>query len=105
MKYELHLTVSEMNLILPAIESYIKFIETSKTPSVKANAKSKIEKLKKASEKLSLLLSYAKISTQAEKIARQAASKKRKYDDLVSGHAAEVEKLLSGDLDQLLKID
>lgn len=105
MLYELHLTVAEMNLIIPAVESYIKFIENSKTPSVKANAKSKIEKLKKTSEKLSLLLSYAKISTQAEKVARQAATKKRRYDDLVSGNNKTVEELLSGDLDQLLKID
>ena len=29
MKYELHLSVSEMNLLLPAIESYIKLIQTS----------------------------------------------------------------------------
>ena len=57
MKYELHLTVAEMNLLLPAIESYIKLIQTSNVPAIKANGKSKVEKLKKTGEKLKLLVS------------------------------------------------
>lgn len=111
MKFELHLTVAEMNLLIPAIDSYIKRIQTSNVPSVKANAKSKVEKLKKTAEKLNLLISYAKISTQAEKTRKQAEAKKRKYFDLVNGSGAgkgdpaEVDKLLSGELDGQLSID
>ena len=42
MKFELHLTVPEMNLVLAAVESYAKYIQSSNIPSVKANAKSKV---------------------------------------------------------------
>ena len=111
MKYELHLTVAEMNLLLPAIESYIKLIQTSNVPAIKANGKSKVEKLKKTAEKVKALSGYAKISTQAEKTRKQAEAKKRKYFDLVNGSGAgkgdpaEVDKLLSGELDGQLSID
>ena len=111
MKYELHLSVSEMNLLLPAIESYIKLIQTSTVPAIKANGKSKVDRLKKTAEKLKLLTGYAKISTQAEKTRKQAEAKKRKYLELVFGSGAveadpaEVDKLLSGQIDGQLSID
>lgn len=111
MKYELHLSVSEMNLLLPAIESYIKLIQTSNVPAIKANGKSKVDRLKKTAEKLKLLTGYAKISTQAEKTRKQAEAKKRKYLEMVFGSGAgeadpaEVDKLLSGQLDGQLSID
>lgn len=111
MNFELHLSVSEMNLLLPAIESYIKLIQTSTVPAVKANGKSKVAKLKKTAEKVKLLTSYAKISTQAEKTRKQAEVKKRKYEELVFGSGAgqrdpaDLEKLLSGALDGQLSID
>lgn len=111
MNFELHLSVSEMNLLLPAIESYIKLIQTSTVPAVKANGKSKVAKLKKTAEKVKLLTSYAKISTQAEKTRKQAEAKKKRYFELVSGgqrdpvEPADLEKLLSGELDGQLSID
>ena len=111
MNFELHLSVSEMNLLLPAIESYIKLIQTSTVPAVKANGKSKVAKLKKTAEKVKLLVSYAKISSQAEKTRKQAEAKKRRYYELVNGSGtgkadpAEVDKLLSGELDGQLSID
>lgn len=109
MNFELHLSVAEMNLLIPAIDNYIQRIQTSNAPSEKANAKSKVEKLKKTGEKLKLLVSYAKTSTQAEKTRKQAEAKKRKYLDMVFGtgkyNSAEVEKLLSGQLDGQLSID
>ena len=108
MKYELHLSVSEMNLLLPAIESYIKLIQTSNVPAIKANGKSKVERLKKTADRLKLLTGYAKISTQAEKTRKQAEAKKRKYLESVFGSGvdpAEVDKLLSGQLDGQLSID
>ena len=105
------MSVSEMNLLLPAIESYIKLIQTSNVPAVKANGKSKIAKLKTTAEKLKLLTGYAKISTQAEKTRKQAEQKKRKYLEMVFGSGssgadpAEVDQLLSGQLDGQLSID
>lgn len=110
MNFELHLSVSEMNLLLPAIESYIKLIQTSTVPAVKANGKSKVAKLKKTAEKVKLLTSYAKISTQAEKTRKQAEAKKKRYNELVFGSGgqrdpADLDKLLSGELDGQLSID
>ena len=104
MKYELHLTVPEMNLVLAAVESYAKYVQTSNIPSVKANAKSKVSKLKQTAEKLKLLISYAKISTQAEKIKKQAEQKKQRYSDLVFGSDAGT-MLQADDLEKVLKID
>ena len=108
MKYELHLSVSEMNLLLPAIESYIKLIQTSNVPAIKANGKSKVERLTKTAEKLKLLTGYAKISTQAEKTRTQAEAKRRKYLETVFGSGVDspdIDKLLSGQLDGQLSID
>lgn len=114
MKYELHLSVSEMNLLLPAIESYIKLIQTSNVPAIKANGKSKVDRLKKTAEKLKLLNSYAKISTQAEKTRNQAEAKKKKYLALVSDidspiqktpTVKDIETLLHSDLDDTLPFD
>lgn len=111
MKYELHLSVSEMNLLLPAIESYIKLIQTSNVPAIKANGKSKVDRLKKTAEKLKLLTSYAKISTQAEKTRKQAEAKKQKYFEMVFGSGAgkaDSDNILTVDPDELnkmLKID
>lgn len=110
MKYKLHLTVSEMNLLIPAIESYIKMIQTSKVPSVKANGKSKVDRLTKTADKLKLLVSYAKIRTQAEKTLKQAEAKERKYNELVFGTGynpsePDIGELLSKDLDKELQID
>ena len=114
MKYELHLSVSEMNLLLPAIESYIKLIQTSNVPAIKANGKSKVDRLKKTAEKLKLLNSYAKISTQAEKTRNQAEAKKKKYLALVSDADShiqntptvkDIETLLHSDLDDTLPFD
>lgn len=114
MKYELHLSVSEMNLLLPAIENYIKLIQTSNVPAIKANGKSKVDRLKKTAEKLKLLNSYAKISTQAEKTRNQAEAKKKKYLALVSDidspiqktpTVKDIETLLHSDLDDTLPFD
>lgn len=111
MKYELHLSVPEMNLLLPAIESYIKLIQTSNVPAIKANGKSKVDRLKKTAVKLKLLTGYAKISTQAEKTRKQAEAKKQRYLEFVFGTGAgeadqaEVDKLLSGQLNDQLSID
>lgn len=102
MNFELHLSVSEMNLLLPAIESYIKLIQTSNVPAIKANGKSKVEKLKKTAEKIKALSSYAKIKTQAEKTLKQAEAKKRRYDELVFGSVLEMP---TDDLEKALKID
>ena len=105
MVFELHLSMSEMNLLIPAIESYIKLIQTSNVPAIKANRKSKVDRLKKTAEKLKLLNSYAKSSTLAEKTRKQAESKKQKYDALVFGNSG-IERMLSSDsLDEILTID
>lgn len=108
MFFELHLSVSEMNLLIPAIENYVSVIQTSKVPAIKSNSKSKIEKLQKTSEKLKLLVSYAKTSTQAEKTRKQAEAKKQKYNALVFGSIrnSSVDSLLSSDsLEEVLSID
>lgn len=96
------MTVPEMNVLLPAIESYIKLIQTSNVPAIKANGKSKVEKLKKTAEKIKALSSYAKIKTQAEKTLKQAEAKKRRYDELVFGSVLEMP---TDDLEKALKID
>ena len=114
MNYEFHLSVSEMNLLLPAIENYIKFLQTSNDPAFKTNRKIKIERLRKTAEKLKLLNSYAKISTQAEKTRNQAEAKKKKYLALLSDidspiqktpTVKDIETLLHSDLDDTLPFD
>lgn len=114
MNYEFHLSVSEMNLLLPAIENYIEFLQTSNDPAFKASKKAQIERLRKMAEKLKLLNSYAKINTQAEKTRKQAEAKKKKYLALVSDADSHIQKtptvkdietLLHSDLDDTLPFD
>ena len=75
MNYELHLSISELKHLQNTVNGYADKVKNSQTALTVTGISSKID----------LLLKYAKTEQQAQRLTRQAETRKRKYNDLVSG--------------------
>ena len=74
MNYELHLSISELKHLQNAVNGYADKVKNSQTALTVTGI----------SEKVELLLKYAKTEQQAQRLTRQAETRKQKYTDLVS---------------------
>ena len=75
MNYELHLSICELKHLQNAVNGYADRMKNSQNALTGTGISQKVE----------LLLKYAKTEQQAQRLTRQAETRKRKYYDLVSG--------------------